>query len=370
MDNEIAFYINGNSVDATEGEKGACGEGNNTLRVIFGADSDSNAVKCDTDPECASLESTPVCDETRHVCVECTQEKGCEGEEYCENNVCKTCASGVWNGEKCVECKDNGNCENPKPICNEENKCVGCKNSDECRLKNPSEENCVTGGACCKDPRMTWKNNECACPEDEPWNGKSCGCLTNNDCESDEFCLTSECNTYECTNSSEEVDQNPYYVGTITEEKACADKPHKCVKKSEYTAQNNDSNSPYVLSSQGMNWWSAKRFCEQHHKNMLKISDLDCCNNFSGTDHGYCYAKEDICSDANGLSHVIKALRKAETGDETQGNNAYWLEDPWGINPGSDSCAVYMIKLDMGYVSNNSRGNAHIDGGQRYVLCK
>ena len=109
MDNEIAFYINGKSVDAAEGEKGACLGEENILTVIFGADSDSEAIKCNDNPDCP--DNLPICHE--HLCVECTT---------------------------------SADCENPTPICNE-NICVACGNDDECRSKNSSEENCVTGGA-------------------------------------------------------------------------------------------------------------------------------------------------------------------------------------------------------------------------------
>ena len=95
MDNEIAFYINGKSVDAAEGEKGACDEGGNTLTAIFGADSDSNAVKCDDVSECP--ENLPIC--FNHMCVECETNAQCSArgkDPYCdkETHRCESCPDG------------------------------------------------------------------------------------------------------------------------------------------------------------------------------------------------------------------------------------------------------------------------------------
>ncbi len=167
MDNEIAFYINGKSVDAeAEGEKGACNEESNTLRVIFGADSDSNAVKCDDDSDCP--EDLPVC--FNHVCVECTQEKGCEGKsQYCKDNTCKTCESGVWNGEKCVECTDNDDCESKTdtPVCNRDtNKCVECKTATDC-AGNPNGSVCEENRCVCS------QSSQCQQKETAPYCDKS-----------------------------------------------------------------------------------------------------------------------------------------------------------------------------------------------------
>ena len=44
--------------------------------------------------------------------------------------------------------------EKPIPICSKEHTGVACKINEECRLKNPSEENCVAGGACYHDSRI------------------------------------------------------------------------------------------------------------------------------------------------------------------------------------------------------------------------
>ena len=359
MDGRLEMDING--ISYTEGDSCTSDEANEIYVEFDAADVngnyDSNRPEgwCAKDDDCEGL-STPVCDKENNECVECMKNADCA------SNVCR----GDYT---CGECTKDSDCVNPRPICDTEAAtCVGCADDTECPDANKPSCDTVSG-ACCDDPFMTWNGSECVCPEDQPWNGEFCGCKSNNDCESGEFCLTSECQPYECGDSGE-VDQAPYYIGTITEERSCAGVIHRCVKKSEYTAQNHDSNSSYILSSQGMNWWSAQRFCEAHNKQMVKISDLDCCHSFSKKLVGYCYAKQDICSATNGLSHVVKSIRKAENGKEDQGNNWYWLADPWGTDPGPNSCAVYMLNLDVGGISNNNRSNGHIDGGQRYALCK
>ena len=354
MDNLIAFSVN----DSEYEEGGTCQEGENDLYAIFSGETVSDLTHCERDDDCKELESTPVCDLSRHICVQCKEDDDCPyNTDYCENNVCKTCESGVWNGKDCVECTTNDDCENPTPICSEENTCVGCKTSDECRSKNSSEANCTENGACCADSLMTWNGNECVCPENKPWNGKSCGCDSNNDCKSDEFCLTSGC-IDQCSNSDDSC--------TLTEEESCADATHQCVKVSEYQASNHDLNSnPYILSNQGMNWWSTERFCERHHKNMLKISDLDCCESFGETTEGYCYAKEDICSTTNGLSDIVKAVRKAENGTENEGIKSYWLKDPSKTDIGNNSYRAYHLILTSGFIHYCSR---QID--YYYALCK
>ena len=84
MDNEIAFYINDKSVDAAEGEKGACSEGLNTLKVIFGAD---------------SKVMTP---ETTITEIKCTKYTDCGLNEYCY----------FYNSDNCIQQTGYGTCKN------------------------------------------------------------------------------------------------------------------------------------------------------------------------------------------------------------------------------------------------------------------
>ncbi len=233
MDNEIAFYINGNSVDAAAGEKGACNAEFNTLRVIFGADSDSNAVKCDTDAECESLENTPFCDTERHVCVECTEDDDCPyNTDYCENNVCKTCTDNrVWGGKEngCMECLTYKDCtDTPEtPQCDETSHT--CKSCYEIDPKKP-----------------LWADNECKeCPTNKPWNGELCGCEDNDDCAENEYCNTT--GTSYCING-ENINANQGTCTTILYE--------------EKTIEGKGTYYKLKASLPLIDWWSAVRFCQ------------------------------------------------------------------------------------------------------------
>ncbi len=254
MDNEIAFYINDKSVDATE-EKGACSEGLNTLKVIFGADSNSNAVKCDTDAECESLESTPVCDETRHVCVECTEDDDCPyNTDYCEDNVCKTCDSGVWNGEECVECTTDDDCTDTPdtPKCNiTTNQCVECLTYSDC-TDTPETPQCDETSHTCKscaeiDPeKPLWADNECkACPANKPWNGESCGCRNNDDCNTNEFEFCNTYNTSECGKNN---------LNQFPDQGSC--------EQISYEKITVEDKGIYYISKNPLDFWSAERFCQ------------------------------------------------------------------------------------------------------------
>ena len=260
MDNEVAFYINGKSVDVTEGEKGVCSEGLNTLKVIFGADSDSNAVKCDTDAECESLESTPFCDETRHICVQCTADDDCPyNTDYCEDNVCKTCENGVWNGENCVECTADGDCTDTPdtPKCNTEtNTCVECLTYNDC-TDTPATPQCNTDTNTCEPcpPKSVFYEGECYGYE----------CRTNEDCAdkgSGYYCHSDD-GVRSTSNNSEWEDQPGQYLGG------------NC-KNASQNKMTTPNEVPYVLSQEKMTWWSAQRFCEALNMTTVSRKDFGC----------------------------------------------------------------------------------------------
>ena len=250
MDNEIAFYINGNSVDAAEEEKGACNAEFNTLKVIFGADSDSdsNAVKCDTDAECESLENTPVCDTERHICVECTQKEDCtQGDGgICLENKCNYCADGEVRDElsKCVECKTNDDClkkGTDKPICNEENKCEPC-------------------------------------PEGEAWNDEFEECVVTS-CQENSDCNINGKTGYYCyLNFGYSCEQEfnsaeGFGVGKDGYKSSC--------RKAEKDAREGET-SHYVISTVGMDWWSAWRFCDALGRNHATRESINCGSKVDG----------------------------------------------------------------------------------------
>ncbi len=228
------------------------------------------------------------------------------------------CPTGTtWNDtEKECECSDGKHLYG--------NQCVTCDES--------------TGG--------TWdeENKECTCKEEgKYWSDSAGECIENpcNSCADDEFCLSSDCNT--CS-----IDGGD---GRTTE--VCS--THSCKKISEYKAENKDTENPdrYIMSKSSMNWWSAERFCKAlpGNRHMVTFAELNCCNQNLGVGGTrYCYAKGETCSMSNGLSDVIKALSKAETGTETKGNKIYWLYDPFtSTNAGRNSCGAYTVYLHNSY---------------------
>ncbi len=102
MDNLIDFYVN--EPDAEGVGKDTCDEGNNTLTAIFGADSDSNAIKCDDVSECP--ENLPIC--FNHMCVECETNAQCSArgkDPYCDEET-----------HRC-DCPDGGTYQNEYNAC-------------------------------------------------------------------------------------------------------------------------------------------------------------------------------------------------------------------------------------------------------------
>ncbi len=166
MDNLIAFSVN----DSEYEEGGTCQEGENDLYAVFSGETVSDLTHCERDDDCKELESTPVCDLSRHVCVECTQKEDCtQGNGgICIENKCDYCADGEVRDEssQCVECLTYENCtDTPEtPQCDEISHT--CKSCAEIDANKP-----------------LWADNECKeCPADQPWNGESCGCKDNNLC--------------------------------------------------------------------------------------------------------------------------------------------------------------------------------------------
>ncbi len=244
MDNEIAFYINGKSVDAAEGEKGACLGEENILTVIFGADSDSEAIKCNDDPDCP--DNLPICHE--HLCVECETDEDCPyNTQYCEGNACQTCPDNqIWGGagKGCVECLTYEDCTDPeKPKCEQTtNKCVACP------------------------PKSVFYEGECYEYE----------CRTNEDCadKGDGYYCHAEDGDRTSdggTNYSEWIDKPGQYLGG------------KC-KNASQSKMTTPDDVPYVVSQEKMDWWSAQRFCEVLHMRTASRRDFGCENTITDTD--------------------------------------------------------------------------------------
>ncbi len=293
MDNEIAFYINGKSVDAAEGEKGICLGEENILTVIFGADSDSAAIKCNDDPDCP--DNLPICHE--HLCVECETEEDCPyNTQYCEGNACQTCPDNqIWGGagKGCVECLTYEDCTDPeKPKCEQTtNKCKSCYEIDP--------------------EKPLWNGTNCeACPENKPWNGELCGCEDNDDCAEDEYCNTT--GTSYCVNG-ENINANQGTCTTILYE--------------EKTIEGKGTYYKLETSVPLIDWWSAVRFC-QALRDKKHVS--------SGT---LLNLNELVCTSENGDCPDPQLWQLLHTFGK-------WGRDMWtltGVNDNlCDMCSVYL----------------------------
>ena len=330
MDNEIAFYINGKSVDTeAEGEKGACGEGNNTLKVIFGADSNSNAVKCDTVAECELLENTPFCDTDRHVCVECLQKEDCtQGDGgICIENKCDYCADGEVRDEssQCVECTTNDDCENPTPICNSAtNTCEPCENDSQC--DTAQNEHCTFAGECvvCDANKEAWNDEfkECVVTL----------CQENSDCningKTGFYCYLDF--GYSC--EQEFNSTKGFGVGKDGYKSSC--------RKAEKDAREGET-SHYVISTVGMDWWSAWRFCDALGRKHATRESINCGSKVDGN----FFCTSDI------MNKLVADFSRAG-----------WLDKDEG------TCRVYAPSFDYGNVFPYSPEKHAIGSGQ--ALCQ
>ena len=213
MNNIIAFNVNKNEYPET----GKCEAGNgNVLNAVFSAEAVSELKACKGVEDCDESGSTPYCDPSRHVCVKCYEDNQCEHNQYCENNTCVTCESGVWNGEECVECTADDDCTDPDtPKCNTDtNTCVECVESTDC-----ADEQVCRGNECtncqteeeCQAKGTTYHCSNAStciqCPANQVWDNESRECV---ECLSSADCKNSnkpQCNTetntcVECVESS------------------------------------------------------------------------------------------------------------------------------------------------------------------------
>ncbi len=143
-------------------------------------------------PSCGtSCENEPVC----YDCHEKVRENGCvvncidscpDG-QYCTENGCVCDDENLFVlGNKCVECRNNGDCKDPKPYCkSDSNTCVECLEHEDCGTDTLCENN-----ICNPCPTDRYRvGDECVCKtglEDE--NGDCVECIMDADCGGDDDC--------------------------------------------------------------------------------------------------------------------------------------------------------------------------------------
>ncbi len=311
MDNLIDFYVN--EPDAEGENKDTCNKDFNTLTVVFGADSDSNAVKCDDADECP--DNLPIC--LNHVCVECETYHDCQGETPQCDEASHTCKS-------CAEIDPN------KPL---------------------------------------WDNNECKdCPEDQPWNGESCGCKDNS------LCFTAFGN-------------DDYYCHKTKKTNLIDGETGAC-KKIDLPIHKTLSDGVEVwLSANIVNYWNTCRLCEARagkdgthcsensyqSPNMVDLDFFQCADKekiaqtFQDNTDFWCHkTSADITVyDANNVPDRVKEIAALLAFDET----APWLTD---VSPELNKTLRMSLHRDArtpGWIGACVYGHDEV-GGNHFPICR
>ncbi len=201
MSNVIAFNVNKNEYP----DKGNCEAGNeNVLNAVFSAEAVSELKVCTEDTDCES-ENAPYCDLSRHVCVRCYEDSQCAHNQYCEDNICKSCDEGlVWNGTDCVECTEDNDCTDTPdtPACyTEEYKCVECLTYEHCTGKDETPQ--------CDEESHTCKSCVDIDERTPVWGGTQCvECVNSTDCADELVCKENTCGPCEKEEECQEKGEN------------------------------------------------------------------------------------------------------------------------------------------------------------------
>lgn len=180
---------------------------------------------CRSDEDCSG--DAPRCETATNHCVECLETRDCAEAQVCalpaarcvsgcvvagcsqDAPVCET--SGVCRG-----CETDDECAGDTPRCNTEGTCVACLDASDCTdseepFCSPSGRcaECISDGHCDDaDERCSAVLGECATPCETEGAGSACSfddpicdpdigfcveCRSDDDCDSDERCLASEC---------------------------------------------------------------------------------------------------------------------------------------------------------------------------------
>ena len=325
MNNIIAFNVNKNEYPET----GKCETGNgNVLNAVFSAEAVSELKVCTEDTDCES-ENAPYCDPSRHVCVRCYEDSQCAHNQYCEDNTCVTCESGVWNGENCVECTADDDCADTPdtPKCNTgTNTCVECLNNQNCIEKDTNNPVCNSNTNTCEPcpPKSIFYEGECHEYE----------CRTNEDCAdkgSGYYCYL-----YEGYRWDSEWENKPgtYFGGSC----------HKAE-----TDKISGEITHYVKSKDIMTWWSAQRFCEALNMTPVSSSDIGCRG----------VIEETVCT-----SDTVTQIQTDFTVENTHGLWMELIEEP--DNKWSNGSTVRA--LINGAIDPDNMANG--DGTSNYGFCR
>ena len=140
------------------------------------------------DGQCISRCPDKVCDETRNICVDCTDDNQCVDGKICNAGRCQCPPDKPFediNG-RCVKCQSNGDC----PPCTEcvDGNCIPKKcGSGECDPNTGDCVDCLSSGNCTK-PNQCCKNNKCECCDGFIYNPNTDQCEEIGQCREDEGC--------------------------------------------------------------------------------------------------------------------------------------------------------------------------------------
>ena len=206
---------------------------------------------CAKDEDCDT--SRPICDVENNECVECTENADCKdsGKPRCNIDLgnCESCSpeTPIWYNDTCVECLTYNDCKNEeRPQCEETSHT--CKSCYELDPNKP-----------------LWDGTQCVeCPADQPWNGEFCGCTSNENCATDEYCSIT---TSVCQNGAPVL--------------SASDNTH-CKEIAGNYSQKTINDRTYFSSTETMNWWGADNFCKAIAKkenkpyHLISIAELGC----------------------------------------------------------------------------------------------
>ncbi len=186
---------------------------------------------------------------------------------------------------------------------------------DECTDICSDEAKCENGYCQCSEG--LWQ------PSDNSGNGE-CKEITEGDCATNANCKEGEYCVIRSTKGNCEKPDN----GTCETLKSGIEK--------------NYNGTPFLLSSDGMNWWSARNWCLAHGKSLASLSDL-------GITGGY----ENSCSESDCTGADWDALKAAF------GSSYYWTNDSY------NSCFAFLVNTNFQNVNTLLRANY-----LGYALCR
>ncbi len=263
-------------------------------------------------------------------------------------------------------CAKDDDCDASRPVCDVANhECVECIDYTDCKdLSKPRCNDELGNCESCPPEKPLWVDNECkACPEDQPWNGESCGCRDNG------LCFTAFGNGYYChkTKKTNLIDG---------ETGACKKIDLPLYKKL------SDGVEVWASTANIVNYWNTCRLCEARagkdgsecsrndysSPNMVDLDFFQCANKeqikqaFSSNTQFYChktsadttvYDENNVAPRVLEIEEMIHLMSPWLTDVSPHLDKTLWLSFNKGHWNGVIQCCHY----------------GHEEGGDHYPLC-